>query len=224
MGGRELGPLRLVLDNDANCAAAGELAFGAAKGERAAVVITLGTGIGGGVVSGGKLLRGGHGFAGEIGHTVIDRNGPPCRCGRRGCYEQFASGSTLARLARDAAREGRLAGAVALAGGDPEAVRGEHVLVTARQGDATSIGLFETLAESIAIGILNLVEVLDVNRVIIGGGLARAGSVLLDPTVASFTAMNTRRRGDDPVSIVLAELGERSGAFGASALALGTVS
>ena len=122
-------PVRV--DNDATCATLAEWQVGAALGATDVVLVTLGTGIGGGMVSGGLLVRGANGFAGEPGHMVVDPNGPPCVCGRRGCWERFASGSGLARLAREAATGGRLARVVALAG-DAEAVRGEHVLSAAR--------------------------------------------------------------------------------------------
>lgn len=216
-------PWRLVLDNDATCAAAGELAFGAARGESDTALVTLGTGIGGGIVSAGRLLRGARGFAGEIGHIVIDPLGPQCHCGRKGCFEQLASGSALARLGRQAAHEGRAARALALAGGDPEELRGEHVLAAAREGDAQAVAIFAVLAGNLATGIGNLVEVLDPGRVILGGGLAGAGPILLEPTVAAFAATNRRGRGGQAVPIVLAELGERAGAYGAAALGLGIV-
>ena len=90
-------------------------------------MVTLGTGIGGGVIAGGHVVRGASGFAGEIGHMVVDPTGPTCPCGKRGCWERFASGSGLGRLAREAAHAGRLDAVVSLAGGDAESVRGEHV-------------------------------------------------------------------------------------------------
>ena len=119
-----LGGLRTVVDNDATCATVGEWAFGAAAGVTDAVMVTLGTGIGGGVIAGGHVVRGASGFAGEIGHMVVDPTGPPCPCGKRGCWERFASGSGLGRLAREAAHAGRLDEVVRLAGGDAESVQG----------------------------------------------------------------------------------------------------
>ncbi len=214
---------RLVLDNDATCAAVGELAFGAARGEQDALVVTLGTGIGGGIVSGGRVLRGARGFAGEVGHIVVDPSGPVCTCGRKGCFEQFASGSALARFARRAAGEGKAGRALVLAGGEIAELRGEHVLAAAKEGDADALVLFAELGGHLATGIANLVEVLDPGLVLIGGGLAGAGRVLLDPTVAAFAASGRRGRGDQAVPIVLAELGPRSGAYGAAALGLGLV-
>ena len=127
--------VRVEVDNDASCHALAEHAAGAAAGADDAIVVTLGTGIGAGIITGGTLLRGTNGFAGEPGHMTVDPNGPPCPCGQRGCWERFASGTGLARLARDAAHGGRLDAAVALAGGDPDAVGGEHVTAAARAGD-----------------------------------------------------------------------------------------
>ena len=129
-----------AVDNDANCHAVGEHMAGAAAGAEESLVVTLGTGIGAGIITGGRILRGAHGFAGEPGHMVVDPNGPPCPCGKRGCWERLASGTGLARLARDAAVAGRLDDAVARAGGDPEAVRGEHVTASARAGDDAGAG------------------------------------------------------------------------------------
>jgi len=214
---------RLVLDNDATCAVAGELAFGAARGHADVVLLTLGTGIGGGVIAAGRLLRGARGFAGEVGHMVVDPSGPECHCGRRGCLEQMASGSALTRIARDAAAEGRAEHVLALAGGDVGAIRGEHVLDAARDGDVVARGLFAQLAHNLAVGVANLVEVLDPGVVLIGGGLAQAGELLLEPTIEAFAAEDRRGRGARAVPIVLAGLGPRAGAYGAAAQALGLV-
>ncbi|MGH9296995.1 MAG: ROK family protein, partial [Acidimicrobiales bacterium] len=122
------------VDNDATCAAAGESAFGAGAGRSDVLFVTLGTGIGGGVVAGGRLLRGAGNLAGEIGHFVVDPQGPPCGCGRRGCWERYASGSGLGRIARDAALAGRASRVMALAGGDADSVLGEHVVVALSEG------------------------------------------------------------------------------------------
>jgi glucokinase len=214
---------RLALDNDGTCAAAGELAFGAAKGQTDAVVITLGTGIGGGVIAGGRIQRGARGFAGEVGHMVMDPRGPHCHCGRKGCFEMFASGSALTRMAREAALEGRASRILSLADGKIDGIRGEHVLAAAREGDDGALVLFGQLGEYLATGIGNLVEVLDPALVLLGGGLADAGPILLEPTVAAFAATNRRGRGENAISIVLAQLGPRAGAFGAAAEGLGLV-
>ena len=139
-----------------------------------------------GIITGGRLLRGANGFAGEPGHMVVDPNGPPCPCGKRGCWERFASGTGLGRLARDAASGGRLDAAVALAGGDPEAVRGEHVTASARAGDAEAQAVLDALARWIALGLANLVNVLDPEVIVIGGGLVEAADLLLPEVRSRF--------------------------------------
>ena len=208
-----------VVDNDATCAAWAEHERGAARGQNHSVTITLGTGIGAGITVKGEVLRGAHGFAGEAGHMVVDPNGPPCPCGRRGCWERFASGSGLGRLARDAAIAGVATAVVALAGGDPEDVRGEHVTEAARGGDPAAVAIVEHFAWWVALGVANVVNILDSEMVVIGGGLAEEGDLLLDPIRAAFDdlVMGTSHRHHVP--IVQARLGERAGAWGAALLA-----
>ncbi len=208
-----------AVDNDANCHAIGEQAAGAAAGAVDALVVTLGTGIGAGIIAGGGVLRGANGFAGEPGHMVIDPNGPPCPCGKRGCWEQFASGSGLARLGREAAIDGRLDAAVALAGGDPSAVRGEHVTASARAGDDASQAVLDSFAGWIALGLANLVNVLDPAIIVIGGGLVEAADLLLPAVRARVAALVMAGEHRPDVPIVPAELGEHAGAIGAALLA-----
>lgn len=208
-----------VVDNDANCHAVAEQAGGAAAGAAEALVITLGTGIGAGIITGGRLLRGTHGFAGEPGHMVVDPNGPPCPCGKRGCWELFASGTGLGRLARDAAHAGWLDDAMALAGGDPEAVRGEHVTASARAGDAESQAVLGSLAHWIALGLANLANILDPAVIVIGGGLVEAADLLLPEVRTRFADLVMAGSLRPEVRIVPAELGERAGAIGAALLA-----
>jgi glucokinase len=206
-----------VLENDANCAALAEHALGAARGFDDVVVVTLGTGIGGGLVVGGRPMLGAQGFAGEVGHMVVDPSGPLCPCGRRGCWERYASGAGLARLAREAAIGGRLPEVVALAGGDPEMVRGEHVSTAALAGDADALGVMRELGWWVALGLANLAAAFDPQRFVIGGGLAAgAGEYLLEPTRAAFEELLEGARSRAPIGIVAAELGERSGAVGAA--------
>jgi glucokinase len=211
--------LPTVVDNDANCHAVGELLGGAARGATEALMITLGTGIGAGIITGGELLRGANGFAGEPGHMIVDPNGPPCPCGKRGCWERFASGTGLGRLARDAASAGHLDAAVALAGGDPEAVRGEHVTASARTGDAESLTVLDELAQWIALGLANLVNVLDPGIIVIGGGLVDAADLLLPDVRARFAELVMAGEQRPELPIVPAALGERAGAIGAALLA-----
>ena len=211
--------LPVVLDNDATCAAWGECRAGAAVGKRDVVVVTLGTGIGGGIVSEGRLLRGAHGFAGEIGHTVVDPHGPPCPCGKRGCWERFASGSGLGRLGREAALAGRGARMVELAGGEPEHVRGEEVTAAAAEGDPEATAVMAQFAWWLALGLANLANTFDPEMLVLGGGLATAGELLLEPARAAFVDLVEAVEHRPPIDIVTAQLGEQAGAIGAALIA-----
>lgn len=215
---RERTGLACFVDNDANCHALAERAAGAAAGADEALVVTLGTGIGAGILTGGHLLQGAFGFAGEPGHMIVDPNGPPCPCGKRGCWERFASGSGLGRLARDAAHGGRLDAALDLAGGDPEAVRGEHVTAAARSGDAGSSAVLAELAHWIALGLANLANILDPAVIVIGGGLVEAADLLLPEVRTRFEDLVLAGDRRPAVQIVPAALGERAGAIGAALL------
>jgi glucokinase len=214
---RRLGvPVRV--DNDATCAAWGERELGAARGYDDVVLVTLGTGIGGGIVAGGTLLRGANGFAGEVGHMVVDPDGPPCPCGRRGCWERYASGSGLGRLAHEAVAHGRAARVLALAGGDPALVRGEHVTAAAAEGDAEAQAVLAQLGWWVALGLANLTNVLDPQAFVLGGGLIEAGELLLGPVRAAFDSLLTGGAHRPRVDIVAATLGEHAGAIGAACL------
>lgn len=211
--------LPVVVDNDANCATVAEHRLGAAAGVQDAVLVTLGTGIGAGVVVGGVVQRGSAGFAGEPGHMVVDPNGPPCPCGRRGCWERFASGSGLGRLGRDAAAAGRADRVIALAGGDGEAVRGEHVTLAAQEGDPGALEVLRLFAWWVALGIANLVNVLDPEVVVIGGGLVAAGEALLGPTREAYAGLVLAYDHRPAVRILPAQLGNDAGSIGAGLLA-----
>lgn len=155
---------------------------------------------------------------------VVDPRGPACPCGRRGCWERFASGSGLGRLARDAAEAGRAAAVVELAGGDAEAVRGEHVTAAARAGDPGAIAVLDDFAWWVALGVSNLVNVLDPGIVVIAGGLAEMGDLLLDPVRERYADLVLAPTFRPAVPIVAAALGERAGAIGAAILAADDVS
>jgi glucokinase len=214
---RRLG-LPIRVDNDATCAAWGEYLAGAARGADDVLLVTLGTGIGGGLIADGELVRGAHGFGGEVGHMVVDPQGPRCPCGRRGCWERFASGSGLGWLGRQAAEAGQFARGVELAGDIEENVRGEHVTQAAREGDEDAIEVMREFAEWVALGVGNLVTVLDSSLVVIGGGLVEAGEVLLEPVRAAYRRRVMAPEEREDVRIVSAELGEQAGAIGAALL------
>ncbi len=213
---------RLVVENDGMCSAAGEIAFGAARGLSDAIIVALGTGIGGGIISGNQLLRGGRGFAGEIGHIVVNVDGPLCVCGRYGCWEQYVSGRGQARLAREAAMAGKASRIMELAGDNADAIKSEHVFTAARGGDLEAWGIVDVIARYLALGIGNLVEVLDPLAVILGGGVSRDGDLFM-PLTERYFAQTRRGNGEAAVTLRTAELGDRAGAIGAAALAFGLV-
>lgn len=213
---------RLIIDNDGTCAVAGEVVFGAGRGLSDVLMVALGTGIGGGIVSAGCVLRGGHGFAGEFGHMVVSVDGPLCVCGRFGCWEQFVSGSGHRRLGREAAASGRADMVLALAGGDVDKIESAHVFTAARSGDLEAWGIVDTIAKYLAIGIANLVEILDPLAVIIGGGAANDADLFL-PATREYFEVTRRGSGDRSTEIRHAELGPRAGAVGAGAMALGLI-
>jgi glucokinase len=217
---REL-KLPVVVENDANAAAWGEAEYGAGRGEDFLVVVTVGTGIGGGIILDGELFRGRYGVAGEIGHLVIEANGRPCGCGNRGCWEQYASGNALLREARWRAAESRDKATVLLDLGDgtPEGVSGVDVTEAARKGDPVATESFESVGRWLGLGLADLAAVLDPGRFVIGGGVSAAGDLLLAPARRAF-AESLTGRGQRPVALVLpAELGNAAGIVGAAALA-----
>jgi glucokinase len=214
--GEQLPGRRIVIENDANFAVLAEHRLGAAQGYQHAVMVTLGTGIGGGFIVDGRVQVGGNGFAGEVGHMVVDPAGPPCPCGRRGCWERYASGGGLGLLAREAAMAGRLPAVVALAGGDPESVRGEDVTAAALAGDADARQVVEQLGWWVGFGLANLTCVLDPACIVLGGGLVAAGELWFEATRAAFAALVEGGSAREPVVIVPAAFGERAGAVGAA--------
>ena len=214
----------VMVDNDANAAAWGEHCHGAARGTSHALVITLGTGVGGGVIADGRLFRGAHGFAAEIGHWQFDPHGPRCACGEPGHWEAVASGTALGRLARARAEQGSAPGVLARAGGDATAVRGEHAGESAAAGEADGIAILAEFAEVVAVGFAGVANILDPELIVVSGGLVELGDVLLDPLRAAFLGRLEGSAHRPPVPIVAAELGDASGMVGAAALARDLVS
>jgi glucokinase len=210
--------LPCVVDNDANAAAWGEYRFGASRGYRHALMVTVGTGIGGGIVADGALYRGAHGFAAEIGHVIVEPGGPECGCGNRGCWEQVASGRALDRLARLAV-ESRPDSAIARIAGEDE-ITGRHVADAALEGDPTAANIFEQVGRRLGEGIAGLVNILDPEAVVVGGGVAEVGDLLLAPARNAFLASVEAPDHRPDVPIFPAALGNDAGAVGAAALAL----
>lgn len=212
--------LPCVVDNDANVAAWGEYRFGAGRGSSHMLLVTVGTGIGGGIVSGGRLFRGAHGFAGEIGHFIVDPDGPMCGCGNRGCWEQVASGRAIERLAREAVDEHPESLLAGPAGGDRSKIGGRSVTAAARQGDEVARSILAAVGRRLGEGLAGLVNVLDPDLVVVGGGVATAGDLLLGPARVAFGASVEALDHRPEVPILAAALGNEAGAIGAAALAL----
>ena len=215
--------LPTVVDNDANTAAYAEHRLGAARGMRDAMVITLGTGIGGGVIVHDRVLRGAHGFAAEIGHFQIDPNGPMCACGEPGHWEAAASGTALGRMAREAAARGDAPAVLAAAGGDVDAVRGTHVSAAARAGEPDALALVDAYAFNVAIGLVALANIFDPGIIAISGGLVNDGDLFLDPIRRHFLGHIEGSEYRETPEIVPSQLGERAGVIGAAILALDSV-
>lgn len=207
------------IGNDATAACWAEHTAGAAAGVGHVLMVTLGTGIGGGIVSSGGLLEGAHGYAGEFGHMVVDPEGPECPCGRRGCWERFASGEALGDAGREAAHAGRARRVLELAAGDLEAIRGEHVTAAAVEGDAEAVRVMDRFGWWVAVGLANLANALDPEAIVIGGGLVSAGESLMEPVRRWFYGMVEAPEARDRTRLVLASLGPRAGAIGAGLLA-----
>lgn len=211
--------LPVAVDNDANAAALGELLYGAARGRSEALVVTLGTGIGGGIVAGGRVYRGGQGLAAEVGHVTVDPDGPRCACGAHGHWEAIASGRALGRMGQEWAARGEAPGVLARAGGDPKEVSGSQVGESALAGEADGLAILSAYARAVALGLGGLVNVLDPEVVVVAGGLVELGDVLLDRVRTELAAFVVGSGHRTLPPIVVAELGERAGAIGAAALA-----
>jgi glucokinase len=206
-------------ENDANCAALAEHEWGAGRGIGDFVMVTLGTGIGGGVIADGQLVRGRSGFAGEIGHMVVVANGAPCPCGGRGCWERYASGGGLHRLTREAALEGRLATLVEQCAGDPKRVRAEDVTAAAAEGLDEAVTLLREVGWWLALGLANLAAILDCGHFVIGGGLSSASEFVL-PAAREYLAELVEGYDARPtITVTTSMFGPRSGAMGATLVA-----
>ncbi len=208
--------LSLTIENDNSAAAWGEFRFGAGSGARHLVYVGLGTGIGGGVVSEGMLLRGAQGAGGELGHVTIQATGPRCACGNRGCLEALASGSAIGRRAREAAAEhpnsalGRLA--------SHRKVLGEDVTELAREGDEIALSVLEETGTWLGVGLAGFVNVFNPEVVVVGGGAMEAGELILE-AARKEVMLRARSPSRDLAEIKVAALGPKSGVLGAAALA-----
>lgn len=217
--GRGVG-LPVYVDNDANVAAWGEYRFGAGRASTDMLLVTVGTGIGGGIVSDGRLFRGAHGFAAEIGHIIVEPGGPRCGCGNLGCWEQVAAGRAIDRLGMEAAREHPDSRLAELAGGDADRVNGPLVTVAAKEGDPVATHVLAEVGRRLGEGIAGLVNILDPDVVVVGGGAIEAGELLLGPARQAFVDTVEAPTHRPEVPIVAAQLENDAGAVGAADLAM----
>ncbi|MBL7491529.1 ROK family glucokinase [Frankia sp. AgB1.9] len=216
----------VVVDNDANTMAWAEYRFGAGRGCTELCCVTVGTGIGSGLVLDGKVRHGAFGVGAEYGHMQVVPAGLPCGCGSQGCWEQYASGRALVRQAREITGTSPEAGRslLALAGGDLARLTGPDVTAAARDGDPAAVKCFEEVGHWLGQGLASLASVLDPARFVIGGGVSDAGELLLGPARAQFRCALAGRGHRPEAEIVLAELGPDAGFVGAADLArAGTV-
>lgn len=207
-----------VVDNDATAATWAEHQLGAGEGVDDLLYVALGTGIGTGFVLDGNIYRGAHGFAGESGHIVIDRTGDTHISGVQGPWEMYASGNGLGAMARERAAAGELQ-AVLESAGSAEAVRGEHVSAAIATGDQQALALIDDFAAHVAVGMTNLIYVLDPARIVLGGGLVEIGEPLRSAVQRHVDETTLGGAYRPTIPIALAELGSRSGALGAAMLA-----
>jgi len=217
---RRLG-LPVVVENDANAATWAEARFGAGRGASHLVVVTLGTGIGGGLLIDGTLVRGQFGVAGEFGHMQVVPDGRRCECGNRGCWEQYASGNVLVREGRELAVSGSPVAHALLqaAGGDPARLTGPMVTQAGRAGDPAATELLREVGQWLGVGMANLAAAFDPGLFIFGGGVSDAGELVLGPARESFRRTLTGRGYRPEARIVRAELGPEAGLIGAADLA-----
>ncbi|MEW6573125.1 MAG: ROK family protein [Bacillota bacterium] len=209
----------VFLENDANLAAWGEFIYGAGKDVSEMVYITVSTGIGGGLVIGGKIYRGSSYGAGEVGHITVFPDGPECHCGNRGCLEALASGTAVAREARKLIAHGAGRVILSMADGKPEAITAKTVSFAAAQGDAEAQELLDSAARWLGVGVAAVLNLLNPEMVVLGGGMMKSASLFWE------TLSNEVRRRSLPSSfqaarLVTAALGGRSGVLGAVAYAL----
>ena len=213
--------LPVVIENDANAAAWGEAKFGAGRNQAHMMMLTIGTGVGGGIVVNNELYRGAFGIAAEFGHLRVVPEGHLCGCGARGCFEQYASGSALRRHAREAISASPDLARNLLARGDGtiDGLTGQAITDAAREGDAVALAAFQTTAQYLGGGIASLAVLLDPSCVVIGGGVIDAGEILLAPTREAMKRYMPFAGKHPYPEIVAAELGNEAGLVGVADLA-----
>ena len=216
---KELLPVaKVLINNDANAAALGEALAGAARGTRSSIMITLGTGVGGGVIIDGKIFAGGLNSSGtELGHTVIVKGGRPCGCGRRGCWETYASATGLTRSTMERLEELSEKGISSLMFSSPK-ISARTAFDAARKGDVEGQRVVDEFIEYLALGVTDMVNIFQPEIVIIGGGISAEGDFLINPLTAIVDSEQYTKRNAVRTKIVAAVLGNDAGIIGAAGL------
>ncbi len=212
--------MKLYLDNDANVAALAEVECGAAAGKKNVLMVTLGTGVGGGVIIDGKINQGFNGAGGEIGHIVLERNGVPCNCGRRGCWEQYASVTALVRETAEELEKYPDSIIHEMIGGDKSKISGLTSFDAMRKGDECGKAIVDKYIEYIGIGVVDMINVLQPEMVVIGGGISKEGDYIIKP-LREYVKKNvyTSSQPDFPqTEVVAAKMGNDAGIVGAALL------
>lgn len=209
--------LPALLENDANCGAVGEHNFGAGRGSRDMIFVTISTGIGGGVIIANELYAGASGAAGEVGHIGVSAEGPKCGAGHTGCLEAFSSGTAIAARATEMIAAGELPLTARIAAGAPP-LSAEDVYEAARQGEAAAEAMITTAGRYLGIGLASIINAFNPQAIILGGGLTNVGDMILSPALETARARSFEQSFRD-VRVVIGELGERAPALGALAVA-----
>jgi glucokinase len=209
--------LPVTVDNDANAAVWGERTFGTAQGCDDVVLLTIGTGVGSGIISGGRLVRGATGAGAEFGHTIVDPEGPHCRCGLKGCLEQFASGQAIARMGREVAETDDTTTILAFAD-SIESITAEHVAKAARQLDEGAREVMRRAGTMLGIALSNLANLFDPEVIVLGGTVVKAGEPFLGPARDQLAGMTSAQRRR-PMRLDVSTLGREVAVLGAAALA-----
>ena len=207
----------VLVDNDANVAALAESVAGVSAGTSSSVFITIGTGIGSGIIINGRIWKGCHGIGGELGHVIFDLDGVPCSCGNHGCLERYCSATAIIRMAREAAKLHPDSMLMKLAGNNPSEVTAKTVFDAARQEDPVAVEVYHRFIGYLAQAVASVVNLIDPEVIVLGGGVSKAGSFLLKPLVREFPRYVLF--DDQPLpEIKLAVLGSEAGIIGASML------
>ena len=209
----------VLVENDANCAAWAEAKLGSAQNSNNAIVVSFGTGIGAGILLNGELQKGASGYAGEIGHMVIEKEGLACPCGKRGCWEQYASGSALGRIANEMLNEKTITKMKSNTGSRDTSITSEQIGIAAQENHPEAIRVIKVYSEQVAIGLGNLTKALDPEVIILGGAITAIGEPLLQPIKESYAEIADSGLDSANVEIRLARFGNKAGSIGAAIFA-----